>query len=80
MEEEGRGKKRKKSRGRKLVMKNEMDRSVKSSLKASDNFIPIRIDFSKILLWKSPFSEGVLCSALCKRIILLFSSPGPRVM
>jgi hypothetical protein len=25
-------------------------------------------DFSKILLWKSPFSEGVLC----KRIILLF--------
>jgi hypothetical protein len=22
----------------------------------------------------------VLCSALCKRIILLFSSPGPRVM
>ena len=36
MEEEGRGKKRKKSRGRKPVMKKEMDRSVKSSLKASD--------------------------------------------
>ena len=35
MEEEGRGKKRKKSRGWKPVMKKEMDRSVKS-LKASD--------------------------------------------
>jgi hypothetical protein len=35
MEEEGRGKERTKSRGRKPVMKKEMDRSVKSSLKGS---------------------------------------------
>ena len=54
-------------------MKKEMDRSVKSSLKASDKGSYYRQEhFSKIMLWKSPFSEEVLSSDLCKRIILLF--------
>ena len=52
-------------------MKKEMDRSVKSSLIASGSYYR-QEDFSKNILLKSPFSEEVLSSDLCKRIILLF--------